>query len=401
MTELSPIPDHVPASLVYDFDVFAAPELHHEPHRSAMRLHKDAPPVFFSPRNGGHWVIVGAVEALEMLRRHDIFSNTPEFCSTLRKPATLPNHADVPEHTEYRRIINPAFTPAAVNAMEAGIREMAIELIEDVLARGQTEFVAEIAKRFPVNIFLGMVGAPLSDRDYLLEYAELGVRHPTREGRNEASAELGRYVMRAFEERRRKPGNDLMSRVLAADFQGRKLNDDELLGMGLLLMLGGLDTVASMLSFIMLHLGRNQGQYRELIDDPSLLPAAVEELMRVHGVASMQRGVTHDNEFLGITFKKYDRLHMLPQLWGLDDRIVDRPAAVDFKRETSPHLAFGGGPHRCIGSHLARVEIRVFLEEWTKRIPAFSVAKDWDGRTSGGVVWTPLTLPLEWKTQAQ
>ena len=118
--------------------------------------------------------------------------------------------------------------------------------------------------------------------------------------------------------------------------------------------------------------------------------------MRVHGVAGMERGVTTDMVYQGVEFKAGDRLVFFPHIYGLDDQVVDDPFRVDFDRPISSHLVFGSGPHRCVGSHLARLEIKVFLEEWVRRIPAFSVDAQGDLPTRGGLVWSPVAVPLVW-----
>lgn len=393
-----PIPDHVPPHLVFDFDIYTAPELDQDPHRTMVELlqAKKVPPVFFTPRNGGHWIIAGAVEGLDMLRDIERFSSEPQFNANARKPWTLPNQSDPPEHTEYRRIINPAFVPRTVSTMEAHLKALSGSMIDAMQPSGGCEFVDEVGKKFPVNVFLRMAGAPQSDREQLVELTERVVRHPERAEREAASYALGEYVMQAYELRRDKPGEDLLSMVLQGRLRDRSLNREELLGMGLLLFLGGLDTVSSTLSFVMLFLGRNPQHCQQLVDDPSLIGAAVEELIRAHSVASVQRGVRSDTEYLGIRFKQNDKLFFMTQLYGMDERRVEQPLQVDFTRPVSPHLGFGAGPHRCIGSHLARTEVRIFLEEWTRRIPQFKVRDESGIRTRGGHVWSPIALQLEW-----
>ena len=397
MTAITPIPAHVPAHLVFDFDVYSAPELKRDPYRSMTELLDGrVPPIFYTPRNNGHWVVTGAVEALDMLRDVERFSNDPRYNSNARKPWTLPNQSDPPEHTEYRKIINPAFAPRTVTGMEDGLRQLTARLIEDIAPLGACEFVADIGKKLPVNVFLKMAGAPESDRERLVELTERVVRHPDRAAREAAGYELGEYVMKAFAERRENPGDDLLGMVLRGRFNGRALNDTELLGMGLLLFLGGLDTVSSTLAFVMLFLVRHPSHYRQLVEEPGRIASAVEELIRTHGVAAMQRGVRNDTEFRGIRFLKNDRIFFMTQLFGVDGRQVSDPLRVDFDRPISPHLGFGAGPHRCIGSHLARSEVRIFLEEWTRRIPAFGLATDGEIETCGGNVWSPVALPLRW-----
>ena len=393
-----PVPDHVPPHLVFDFDVYTAPELDQDPHRTMVELLQSnkVPPIFFTPRNGGHWIIAGAVEGLDMLRDFERFSSDPQYNAMSRKPWTLPNLADPPQHTEYRRIITPAFVPRSVAAMEDHLRALSGGMVEALRPSGHCEFVEDIGQKFPVNVFLRMAGAPESDREQLVELTERAVRSPERSVRDAAGYALGEYVMKAYQERREKPGEDLLSMVLHGSFQGRPLNHDELLGMGLLLFLGGLDTVSSTMAFVMLFLGRHPLHYRQLVQDPSTIPGAVEELIRAHSVAAVLRGVRADTEHLGIQFKQNDRLFFMTQVYGMDERRVDDPLRVDFSRPVSPHLGFGAGPHRCIGSHLARTEVRIFLEEWTRRIPAFTITSDSEIRTRGGHVWSPIALPLAW-----
>ena len=398
-----PIPDHVPQHLVFDFDIYTAPEFDRDPHRTMVELLQSnkVPPIFFTPRNGGHWVVAGAVEGLDMLRDVERFSSEPQYNSAARKPWTLPNLSDPPQHTEYRRIINPAFVPRTVAGMEDHLRALSGSMIDALLPRGQCEFVEDVGKKFPVDVFLRMAGAPESDREMLVELTEHAVRNPERAARDAAGYTLGEYLMKAYETRRDKPGEDLLSMVLQGRFEGRPLNQAELLGMGLLLFLGGLDTVSSTLSFVMLFLGRNPEHYRQLVDDPALIAGAVEELIRAHSVAGLHRGVRADTEYLGIRFLKEDRVFFMTQVYGMDQRKIDDPLRVDFARPVSPHLGFGAGPHRCIGSHLARTEVRIFLEEWTRRIPAFTIPAEQEIRTRGGLVWSPVALPLEWPSQSR
>lgn len=392
------VPDHVPEHLVFDFDIYIAPELDRDPHRTMVELLQTnkVPPIFFSPRNGGHWVVAGAVEGLDMLRDVERFSSEPQYNSNARKPWTLPNLSDPPQHTEYRRIINPAFVPRTVAGMEDHLRALSGSMIDGLLPLGQCEFVEDIGKKFPVDVFLRMAGAPERDREFLVDLTEQAVRNPERAARDAAGYSLGDYLLKAYETRRDKPGEDLLSMVLQGRFEGRALNQQELLGMGLLLFLGGLDTVSSTLSFVMLFLARNPDHYRQLLDEPALISSAVEELIRAHSVAGLHRGVRADTEYLGIHFRKNDRVFFMTQVYGMDQRKVEDPLRVDFARPVSPHLGFGAGPHRCIGSHLARTEVRIFLEEWIRRIPVFTIQGEQEIRTRGGLVWTPVALPLEW-----
>ncbi|MFS0736836.1 cytochrome P450 [Sphingomonas sp. 1P06PA] len=402
MSLASPVPPHVPADRIYDFDFLAAPELLAEPHRQVLKLHREAPEIFWTPRNGGHWLVPRAAPALEMLRRYEDFSAQPRFNrSKDRWPRTVPNQYDPPEHTEFRRILNPWFSPAAVNRREEEIRQLSAELIDAVLDRGECEFVHDIAEHFSVTIFMQMVEAPMADRRRLITMAERYTHSPDQQEREAGLKELATYLTDIVEERRRNPGTDLVSDIVRAQFKGRPLDHDELIGMATLVFLGGLDTVTAMLSFVMAFLGRNPDHYARLTADPAFIGTASEELMRVHGVAMMERGATHAFEFRGVHFEPGDRIVFMPQIYGLDDQQMSDPERVDFDRELSGHLVFGSGAHRCIGSHLARIELRLFLEEWVKRVPRFTLEQDAPLRTSGGLVWQPLEVPLRWDAPAQ
>ena len=392
------IPEHIPASLVFDFDRLRAPETKRCPHKSVKELYKGAPRIFYTPHNGGHWIVTRADDALDMLRQPDKFSSDPRYCRALqREPRTNPHRYDPPEQTEFRKIVSPLFAPRAVDAMEAEIRELARSLIGAVLSRGECEFMDEIARKFPVTIFLSMADGPMEDRQLLLALVQ-GYTHATNiADQHKALIGLSDYLKNLIAEREKAPRDDLVSRIVTGTVDGRPLTPDEKVGMATLMFLGGLDTVVSMISFIMDYLGRNPGQYARLVNEPQIIPNAVEELMRVHGVAGMERGVTHDLEYRGIQFKAGDHIWFQPQMYGLDEEKIDDPFRVDFDRDISPHLVFGAGAHRCIGSHLARTEIRVFLEEWTRVIPAFTTLGGPEIETHCGNVWAPVAVRLKWR----
>ena len=397
-TPLAPVPAHVPPHLVFDYDRFFQPELSQSPQRNVAQLFAKLPPIFWTPRNGGHWMVARSSVAVDMLRKWEIFSSDPALNVGLqRTPRTAPNQYDPPAHTDMRRILNPSFSPGAVTKMEPRIRAFAVELIEGVLKDGKVEFLSRIAKRFPIDIFLLQAGAPLEDREILLGFAEGFTKSPKLEDRQKALRRLADHLLSYLKEREGTPRDDLLSLVVHGKMGGgRPTTHDEREGLAALLFLGGLDTVAAMLSFIMVYLGLHPEDYAKLVQDPSRIPNAVEELMRTNGVAQMERGVAMDTVYEGVTFKRGDRVTFHPQVYGFDDPSVSEPFNVDFGRELSPHLVFGAGPHRCIGSHLARVEIRIFLEEWVRRVPRFQLATGKEPPMSIGVVWSPAEVPLVW-----
>ena len=393
------VPAHVPPELVHDkFDNFNTPGDFEAPQFGiARKLHHDAPPIFWNPTQGGYWVVTRAADILEICRDWQHFSSDPQFNYRRKHFPTrnLPAFYDPPEHTSARAIFAPVFSPGAVQSMEDDIRAFAGRLIEQYLPQGGCEFVHDIAQTFPVTIFLKLADAPLDRREPMVEMANRYTRgdlQTTIGGQRDLANEIRGLV----QSRMKNPGTDIISRITQGTMMGRNLTEEEILGSTVFVFMAGLDTVASMMSFIQLYLARHPEKYQELRDDPTRIRGAVEELMRISGVVTMERGVCEEVTYKGVTFKPHDRVLLLLQVSGMDEAEVENPETVDFSRDVSKHLVFGAGIHRCLGSHLARIEIRVFLEEWIKRVPSFHVAAEGRLATLGGTVWCPDKLPLAW-----
>ncbi|MFA5494777.1 MAG: cytochrome P450, partial [Porticoccaceae bacterium] len=207
------------------------------------------------------------------------------------------------------------------------------------------------------------------------------------------------YARDTVRQRRGNPGGDLLSRLCQAEVDGEKLTEDQLTGMTILLLLGGLDTVAAVLGFTMNYLARHPQTRGELVARPELIPKAVEEMLRRFPVSSLGRIVTRDTEFHGVPLRKDDMIITPTMSHGMDDREFADPTDVDFARKVVFHGTFGNGPHRCLGSMLARVELRAFLQEWLARIPDFRVRADAELVVDTGMVVALHSLPLEWDTK--
>jgi len=394
------VPTHVPAALVYDYDFFlgqrgmSAPQM-----ELGKKLHAEAPAIFYTPKNGGHWVVTRAAQAKDVLGQPDKFSSQmkhlPHRAAT-NSISLLPINLDPPSHTDARKIIMPMFSPGAVATMRDRIRETAASYIDRVVDRGSCEFVSEIGHQFPINIFMMLVDGSMADRDLLVGMTERYMHSPEPAKRAAGFKDLSTFLGAMIDQRRLHPGDDLISRILAGSILGQPLTNDEILGEVILVYLAGLDTVAGMLTFVIHHLARHPEQYKELVANPGRVPEVIEELIRVCGVAVIERGVANDMEFQGITLKQNDRVVIMLPLAGVDDTVTQCPFKVDLDRKGSQHMAFGWGPHHCIGSHLARVEIRIFLEEWIKRIPSFRVREGANFVVGGGQTWTVDNLPLLW-----
>ena len=371
---MSGVPAHVPTELVRDFDYL---DTGGEPdfYRFHERAQRDAD-VFWTTRNGGHWVVT------RYAAMHAIISDNRRFsssCSSLPRSPTqlLLLESDPPIHTDYRRIFMPFFTPGNVQRLEHRVRELTVSLIQDLRPRGGCDFTAQFAEQMPVAIIMSLLDLPASDRAELVEIADGMVRGVDPEALQAAFGRLAEYVGgRVLPARRAEPGTDLFSAMLAGKVEaGRPLSDGELVVLGCLMVAAGLETVASMLGFITLFLAENAGHRGYLAGHPERAGDALEELMRRFHLTVSARVLTEDVPFDGVVFKEGDLVQLLGTAAGLDERRYPDPFTVDFDRAEKRHLVFGRGPHQCIGAFLARTELRVFLEEWLRRIPDFQVAE--------------------------
>jgi cytochrome P450 len=397
--------------LVYDFDMYADPRLHLDPHEGLLALQREAPPIFYTLRYGGHWVITRNTEIFEAMQDMELFSNRGAVIPPppVEPPDGLPSRmipvdVDPPDHEKYRKTLARVFSPKSVGELESDTRRLAVELIEKFKNQRECEFVRDVATPLPSLIFMKIMGMP-SERyeelagwvDEFFGAADFAVSYSV-------LCRIDAYFEILIKERQQAPEqlskNDIVSQLLAADIDGRKLRLDEILAMCRLLFVAGLDTVTNTLAFTARVLAENPDLQRQLRDDPALIPEAAEEIMRRTAVSNTLRRVGKDGLFHGVELHKGEQVLVCLPLAGLDDKAVEDPELVDFHRKLKNHFAFGAGPHRCLGSHLARVELRVFLEEWLKRIPAFGVKPDTTLRYRPGIVNAMIDLPLVWPTAA-
>jgi cytochrome P450 len=396
------VPEHVPRELVRDIDFFHLAGADADVHLAWRKVQQDNPDIFWTPRNGGHWIVTRAedIEALQL--NHERFSmaalSLPKAAMTPGMQA-IPISLDPPRHWPFRKLMQPAFLPRAVDKLEDGVRATAIRLIEGFASDGHCEFVGAFATRLPITVFMEMMDLPAEDMDRLRPLADTATRSADVMKRRQASGAMAAYVIDYVKQRRASPGEDLISFIGKGDVEGRPITFEETLSMVVLLMFGGLDTVASMLGFVARFLAEHPEHRRRLIDNPALISNAVEELIRRHGLVNTARLVVDDTEYKGVFMKKGDQVQLPNGLAGLDERRFDDPLTVNFDRERPiKHAAFGNGPHTCPGAILARRELKVFIEEWLPRIPDFSIAPGHKPEYAVGMVNTVTALPLVWPT---
>jgi cytochrome P450 len=337
-------------------------------------------------------VMISRYEDVQWALRHpETFSSVTGL--ELADQPMIPLEVDPPLHTDYRRVLNPRFTPKAIASLEPEVRRLVRELLDGFAGRGSCDFHTELATPLPSGIFLALLGLPLDDLPQFLEWRDNTIRPDVEAGDVEGAArvrlETGRaisdYFRQAIAERRGDPDDSLLSLIVHADFGGRPFTEDELLGMSHLLLIGGLDTVTATLDCMITYLVAHPERRRELVEDPSLIPAAVEELLRyLTPVMVIPRSAAQDVTMQGVDIKAGDGVSLVLGAANLDgDPFGDTD--VDFHREPNKHVAFGGGHHLCLGAHLARLELRVALEELHARIPDYWFPDGFEPHFSTGI----------------
>lgn len=384
---------------IVDIDIYALPGQEADFHGAWKALQDSAPDLVWTPRNEGHWIALRGDILAEVQSDHTRFSNRvivlPKSVGELH--GLIPTTIDPPAHRPYRVLLNAQLAPSAIRGMHDHIRATAIDLIESLQPAGHCDFTADYAGIFPIRLFMQIVGLPMADVPRIKLWAESMTRPNPKMPFEEARAAFFAYVGPIIAARRTAPGEDLISRVITADMDGRVLDDDEALSIITQVLIAGVDTVVNFLGFVMLYLARDK-QARDTLAavDSRAVMAATHELFRRFGLVTIARIVREDMEFHGVQMKAGDMVCVPTQVHGLDDRINACPMQVDFARARPRHSAFGSGPHMCPGQELARAEVAITIEEWLRRIPDFRVAQDADTRCSGGIVGQVNRLVLEW-----
>ncbi len=346
---------------------------------AAYTILRDAGPVIRSWR--GSRMITSSEAAEYALKHPELFSSKRAFDIVGSPLAMVPIAFDPPEHTRYRRVLQPFFSPRGTAAWRPMMRALAGELIDGFAGRGECDLVADLAVPLPAQVFLTLFGLPLEDRDRLIAWKEalvnsFGAQGPERPSERAAAmgAELYEYLVGHIARRRETGGTDDLLGRLLADTSDEGLSDSELLGLAFLFVLAGLETVTSALSTAFATLAAQPALRRQIAADPAAVPGAVEELLRVDGpVVFVPRIATRDVELAGELIPAGSYVMVAIAAASRDPAEHPDPDTIDFGRRER-HLAFGGGPHRCLGSHLARMEMRVALEEWHRRIPEYELA---------------------------
>ncbi len=318
----------------------------------------------------------------------------------------IPLELNGAEHTKWRKILDPLFAPKKVAFLEGRIRERAEELIESFIAGGEVDAYAEWCDPLPSSIFLSIMGIPQTEREHFTAFKNVILSGSTPDGaqsspkeREAAFADCEAWFAAEFDRREhsRDYGDDIIGWLLQVEVDGRTITRNELHGICNLLMIAGLDTVAASLSCILAHLARHPDLRKRILADPTIWPAAIEELMRFESpVTQGFRHVVEDVELPSGTLPAGTNAVVWWAAANVDGEVFDQPTTIQLDRSPNPHICFASGWHRCLGSHLARLELRCALDEWHRKIPDYQIPEAVELSYSANPR-APHRLPLVWK----
>lgn len=365
---------------------------------------RESAPFVWNDSTYGFWMINRYEHVREALTMPEIFSNakTSALGDPGIKPRLLPQNLDGAEHMAYRQVLNPWFSPAAIDRTTPFMRQRCGEIIDAIAARGSCDLAVDFAMQLPTEVFLSHLGLPVEDGEFLLPLVEAMFRGFFGGEATELDATVAAikaYFRDRLDERRhdlRDPRTDFCSYLLTADVGDAPLEAEDAVTLAFTIMLAGLDTTRSALGYIFFDLASNPERRQWLVDDPSSISVAIEEYVRTFPLL-LQAGrlVTQDTDFHGCPLKAGEIVWLGLATADRDPRQFERAGEFVPERVVNRHIGFGAGPHRCLGSHLARKELVLVLEEWLRRIPVFRLGAGAEPRERGGQLMLR-SVPIEW-----
>ena len=360
-------------------------------------------PIAHTQRFGGVWLPTRYEDIAAIAYDTERFSSRAIIVSNFRPSPDLapaggspPITSDPPFHREARRLLLPAFTKTAVSKQEPATMELCHTLIDSFRGRDVVDAARDYAQHIPMRVIAGILGFPPQDASQFREFVEStlqGINLPPEQRLTRMSA-LFHYLLAQVQDHLANPRDDLTTYLINAELEGRELDPSHIVGTMALLLIAGIDTTWSAIGASLWHLAKTPGDRRRLVADPGLLPTAIEEFLRAYAPVTMARLVKQDMHWRGADMKADDWILMSYPAASRDPAEFDRASEIVIDREVNRHAAFGLGVHRCLGSHLARMELRVALEAWLERLPEFTLADPSAVTWAAGQVRGPRTLPL-------
>jgi camphor 5-monooxygenase len=399
---LAPRPSHVPEDRVVHFDLYDPPGIATGcPLQDSWKsLQADGVPgVVWTPCNEGHWIITRAKLIQKALLDTKSLSNKVIFIpkSAGEEYKFIPSTVDPPVHRHYRVVLNKAIERKVLSSgFEQDVLDCAHALVAGLAPHGGCEFVEDFAQPFPFTILMRLMDLPYRDTAKLKIMADQITRPDGTVTMAEATQMFYYYLDPIIRARKEKPGDDIISTIICDQIEGRALTMEETQNICCVALFAGLDTVVNSLSFIFQYLATHPQQFKQLQDNPDLIPAASEELLRRFPVVTLARIVVKDIEIDGVTLKQGDMVAVPSMLSGIDEEMNTCPMDVDFHRVKPRHMTFGAGIHVCAGAPIARREIVAALRAWTSLGADIRVAPDATVLHQGGIVGAVRALPLVW-----
>lgn len=396
-----PRPANVPEDRVLDFDIYRdIPEgidfhafwrdlMDRVPHR-----------LMWTPHNDGHWIALRADLSDTVMSEPEHFSNNTVLVPKAAGEAyrLIPLSLDPPAHRPFRNLLNENLGPRPLKPIEQSIVDLTVELIEGFKNRGHCNFVHDFAEKLPVTIFMKLVDLPLEDLPKLKHLADQFTRPDGSMTYPEVLQAFRDYLKPVLDERRGGAGEDMITRMISGQIDGRPLSEVEALNICTQVLVGGLDTVVNMLGFTFSYLARDHALRAAIAADSDLINDALLEFFRRFPVVSSSREVRDDVEVDGVLLKSGDMVMAPTIVVAMDTAMNDEPLEFRLHRAGRKHSTFGKGSHTCPGAHLARMEMKIVLREWFARIPEFRLADDVPLTYTNGIVGSVKPFTLVWDT---
>lgn len=358
-----------------------------DPYTLVQSIHDDSE-IFYAPNShnsqAGSWVITRHSHFKEIYNDPENFSakNQTGIAALLGAPLRMvPTEADSPDHAGYRAVLAPVFAPSRLKELEPTLEKISTDLLKSFAAQGRCEFMQDYAQRFPIGVFLGLMGLPLHDIDMLNEWTKSLTYNPDLLVKRQSIQNIVAYLASNIREAEEHPSQTIISRVVTAEFQGRPLNDEEKMAICFNIFAGGMDTITAALGWQFRYLALNPAVQAMLRTDRSLIPGAIDEMLRAFSVVNTTRTALRDLDFHGVTIKAGDFVTLATQLANRDPGMFPTPEKLELDRSPNRHLAFGYAMHHCLGASLARRELRLAIETWFDALPIFAL----DGPSEKGL----------------
>lgn len=397
------IPSHVPPSAIREYTLSRRSPTVSDPFDVLIPEIHNGPDVFYAPAGHsdgfGAWVFRRADEIRKAFLDNEHFSvkDTVRLSENFgEKWDLIPTGIDPPEHTRYRKALNPMFSPSRMVALDGQVREEANRLMDRIVDRGECDFMRDFAVPFPVAIFLRLLGMSTEEMDQYVEWEHIVVHHSDAARTAEAFVGIRESLMAVIAERRKSPKDDVLSKLVTYEVDGERLSDHDLMRTSLNLFLAGLDTVTSTSGWMFKHLATHPEDQERLRNDPAIFDSAVEELLRAFAPVTVSRVCSKDfTTSNGCEIRVGDRILLSTPIAARDPAAYPDPNKIILDRQPI-HMTFAYGIHRCLGSHLARRELQIGLETFIKRLPPFRLANDNPLPMYFGPVLGLTSLPIAW-----